>query len=141
MRYYNIVQNQIKLTEEGQKALSVLGISLNELIDYPDEKLNREYWQGCKTFIDQALQNGKGITWLDDGRIPYENKKDKKITLQKNQGNALINRDKLYGGYGDLEHNWQGNGRFPANLCCSSGIDVNIEALLEAKRIIFKILP
>ena len=25
-----------------------------------------------KTFVDQALKNGKGITWLDDGRIPYK---------------------------------------------------------------------
>ena len=25
-----------------------------------------------KTFVDQALKNGKGITWLDDCRIPYE---------------------------------------------------------------------
>jgi site-specific DNA-methyltransferase (adenine-specific) len=23
------------------------------------------------TYIDQALANGKGVTWLDDGRIPY----------------------------------------------------------------------
>ena len=23
-----------------------------------------------KTYVDQALKNGKGITWLDDGRIP-----------------------------------------------------------------------
>ncbi len=25
-----------------------------------------------KTFVDQALDNGKGVTWLDDCRIPYE---------------------------------------------------------------------
>lgn len=25
-----------------------------------------------KTFVDQALKNGKGITWLDDARIPVE---------------------------------------------------------------------
>jgi len=30
-----------------------------------------------KTFVDQALKNGKGVTWLDEGRIPYENKSDK----------------------------------------------------------------
>jgi len=25
-----------------------------------------------KTYVDQALMNRKGITWLDDCRIPYE---------------------------------------------------------------------
>jgi hypothetical protein len=30
-----------------------------------------------KTFIDQALTNQKGITWLDDGRIPYKSETDK----------------------------------------------------------------
>ena len=29
-----------------------------------------------KTYLDQALANGKGCTWLDDGRIPYENGDD-----------------------------------------------------------------
>lgn len=24
-----------------------------------------------KTFVEQALKNGKGVTWLDEGRIPY----------------------------------------------------------------------
>ena len=30
-----------------------------------------------KTYIDQALGNGKGVTWLDDGRIPYSTAGDK----------------------------------------------------------------
>jgi len=72
-----------------------------------------------KTYVDQALKNGKGITWLGNGRIPYENTKDKRIAKLKNQGNALKNRDKLYGGYGDLDPNWQKQARFPANLLCS----------------------
>lgn len=29
------------------------------------------------TYIDQALDNRKGVTWLDDGRIPYESERDK----------------------------------------------------------------
>ncbi len=28
------------------------------------------------TYVDQALQNGKGATWLEEGRIPFENKED-----------------------------------------------------------------
>lgn len=27
-----------------------------------------------KTYVDQAMKNGKGVTWLDDGRIPTDNK-------------------------------------------------------------------
>lgn len=30
-----------------------------------------------KTFVDQALKNGKGVSWLDDARIPYESEDDK----------------------------------------------------------------
>ena len=29
-----------------------------------------------KTYVDQALKNGKGVTWLDDGRIPYSDNQD-----------------------------------------------------------------
>lgn len=37
-----------------------------------------------KTYIDQALKNGKGVTWLDNGRMPYESE------------------DKPQGGYGSM---------------------------------------
>ena len=33
-----------------------------------------------KTYIDQALENKKGITWLDECRIPYESEADKEAT-------------------------------------------------------------
>jgi len=75
-----------------------------------------------KTYMEQALKSGKGITWLDKGRIPYKTNKDKCISLIKNQGNALKNRDKLYGGYNDLAPNWQRDGRFPANLLVSDDV-------------------
>lgn len=29
-----------------------------------------------KTFVDQALKNKKGITWLDEGRIPFQSETD-----------------------------------------------------------------
>ena len=29
-----------------------------------------------KTFVDQALSNGKGVTWLDHPRIPYQSEDD-----------------------------------------------------------------
>jgi len=48
-----------------------------------------------KTYADQALVNGKGITWLDDCRIPYQE-----------------------------AGNWSGSqaGRFPANLLVSDDV-------------------
>ena len=39
-----------------------------------------------KNFVDQALKNGKGVTWLDDGRVPYENSEDKKIAIDNAEG-------------------------------------------------------
>ena len=87
--------------------------------------------------LGQFTKHGLGSTWLDEGRIPYESDKDKEhrqavVRQYDNKG--------MYGGNSYLEsktrmatgggHN---QGRFPANLCCSSRIDVNIEALLEAK--------
>ena len=32
-----------------------------------------------KTYVEQALKNGKGVTWLDDCRIPYESKRDYEV--------------------------------------------------------------
>ena len=32
----------------------------------------------CKTFVQQAIKNGHGITWLDDCRIPYADAYDEK---------------------------------------------------------------
>jgi site-specific DNA-methyltransferase (adenine-specific) len=78
-----------------------------------------------KTYVDQALANGKGVTWLDSCRVPYENNQDQKIALMKNQGNALLaeRRAKLYGGYGEEPRDWQDQkGRFPANLLVSDDI-------------------
>lgn len=36
-----------------------------------------------KTYLDQALTNGKGCTWLSDGRIPYESDNDKSVVEAK----------------------------------------------------------
>jgi len=76
-----------------------------------------------KTFVDQALKNRKGITWLDDGRIPYLPEND----MDKRTGKGIsYNPDRsTYGGnsYFDSKSRSMigGNnqGRFPANLCCS----------------------
>ena len=62
-----------------------------------------------KTYVDQALKNGKGITWLDDGRIP--------TSESLSFGSRQIGDGKIYGTCepddGGFQHQ---NGRFPANL-------------------------
>ena len=79
-----------------------------------------------KGYIDQALANGKGVSWFDDCRIPYDE-------LPKNiaRSNKKRNEDNVYGGGKgipqiDLELNQ--NGRYPANLLVSDdSLNDNIE--------------
>ena len=71
-----------------------------------------------KTFVDQALKNGKGITWLDDGRIPFENNDDigDKTRFQKTDGGIFLASDPA-----NTEVGLKG-GRFPANLIVSDDV-------------------
>ena len=74
-----------------------------------------------KTQRDQALKNGKGVTWLDDCRIPYADKADEE------QVNANFTGDKYDVGitWSDtkkLGKNFDERGRFPANLLVSDDI-------------------
>ena len=69
-----------------------------------------------KTYVEQALKNGKGITWLDDGRIPYQSDNDKDGAVWGNDFNI---RDTEYeGGWKSRGTNLlaSNEGRFPANL-------------------------
>jgi site-specific DNA-methyltransferase (adenine-specific) len=73
-----------------------------------------------KTYVDQALKNGKGVTWLDDCRIPYESEDDK-------EGARFGNTDsnpESYGGYNAIGKNVLSSqsGRFPANLLVSDDV-------------------
>lgn len=66
-----------------------------------------------KTFVDQALKNGKGITWLDDCRVP--------------SGGHVVrggsNFPKGMGGGATWEPiNEERSGRFPANLLVSDDV-------------------
>jgi site-specific DNA-methyltransferase (adenine-specific) len=71
-----------------------------------------------KTYTNQALSNGKGITWLDDCLIPYENEPVafRDLTKQKS-----YNGNQVQASEGD---EWIGNdrGRFPANLLVSDDV-------------------
>ena len=70
-----------------------------------------------KTYVEQALDNGKGITWLDDCRVPSDNP----ITINRHVGynsNSLVESTK---------GKWKGKqeivqGRFPANLLVSDDV-------------------
>lgn len=65
-----------------------------------------------KTFVDQALKNGKGITWLDDCRMPTTDS-------PKGSGNNLG----YHGGGAGTDGNVTPlTGRFPANLLVSDDV-------------------
>lgn len=66
-----------------------------------------------KTFVGQAMANGKGITWLDDCRIPYsegESAPTRDYSKQKSYASRQVPASKGEGFTGD------DRGRVPANL-------------------------
>ena len=83
-----------------------------------------------KNYVEQAMSNSKGVTWLDDVRVPYRNdddipdtisapdlrdvgKKSKEITGQdKLSFNTVSNAERV-------EYKTNTKGRFPANLLVS----------------------
>jgi len=74
-----------------------------------------------KTYVDQALKNRKGITWLDDGRIPYENEDN---IVAKNPHTSRANQraySDIYGEYQPSDYELP-TGRFPANLLVSDDV-------------------
>ena len=86
-----------------------------------------------KGYVDQAMKNGKGVSWFDDCRIPYESDSDKELCHYNAKG-----MDRLKKGYGEkLETSFKGGwekktpelnnqGRYPANLLVSdNAVDTN----------------
>lgn len=74
-----------------------------------------------KTYVDQALKNGKGITWLDDCRVPLSGEVvARDFTKQK----TSTGENGVYGQYShDVGEMWQNTtGRFPANLLVSDDV-------------------
>ena len=73
-----------------------------------------------KSYIEQAMKNGKGVTWLDDCRIPYVNEND--IIPQLRDNKRIVNSREMYGGTSYHKSKTKaiigGNtdGRFAANL-------------------------
>lgn len=70
-----------------------------------------------KTYVDQALKNKKGITWLDGGRIPTE----EYISNHSRSVEAAISKGKYGNSKAQKTHQTSGQkeGRFPANLLVS----------------------
>jgi len=89
-----------------------------------------------KTYLAQAMKNGKGITWLNDCRIPYKSDTDKELAAmgkkqqqkrcneEKHDTVSLILNDSRAGK--DLQEEFdrymQLQGRFPANLLVSDNV-------------------
>jgi hypothetical protein len=74
-----------------------------------------------KTFVDQALKNGKGITWLDDCRVPS----DSPIASHHGTGGGAGHTTGVFNDNyktGDAGQFTQTSGRFPANLLVSDDV-------------------
>ena len=76
------------------------------------------------TYIDQALDNQKGITWLDDGRIPYESDDyeayvKKRKSFDGTKGSQVYGAPSLSPNKTKHQNKIETAGRFPANLLIS----------------------
>lgn len=76
-----------------------------------------------KSYVDQALKNKKGVTWLDDCRIPFEsnNEKEKAILMQTNPSQDIRCNSYNKQGIPNRDINVRGDysqGRFSPNLLC-----------------------
>jgi len=75
-----------------------------------------------KTYVDQALKNRHGITWLDDCRVPYESDGDKNSMDIRHYTD-----EDCFQNVRPKESKFQvkppnQSGRFPANLICSDDV-------------------
>ena len=70
-----------------------------------------------KTYVDQALKNQKGITWLDDGRIPTGDNFERGGFRERMRGYVGIKSDEMIPAQPSNPL-----GRFPANLLVSDDV-------------------
>lgn len=86
-----------------------------------------------KTYVEQALKNKKGITWLDDCRVPYESEGDiKSATYGGYEGKHIDHTEGNFGFKGSKNIKANNQGRFPANLLVSDDV-LNDGNITEAK--------
>lgn len=72
-----------------------------------------------KTFVDQALKNGKGVTWLDDTKIPADADDDIHAKNPHTKGGFGHAASTVYGESDGAPDYSPTEGRFPANLLVS----------------------
>ena len=72
-----------------------------------------------KSYVEQALKNGKGITWLGNCRIPYASDSDK-VTIHNAPKGTFAGGEQDRGSFKDYRENI--DGRFPANLLVSDDV-------------------
>jgi len=70
------------------------------------------------TFVDQALKNGKGVTWLDEARIPFGDNLPRGGYGGMNIGYGKPTETQEYRGAMEPDT----RGRFPANLIVSDNV-------------------
>ena len=76
-----------------------------------------------KTYVEHALKNGKGITWLDDGRIPFQADSEKwEVSNDKRRGSLRKMENRTDRQNSEEIFTSNNNGRFPANLLVSDDI-------------------
>jgi len=79
-----------------------------------------------KTYVDQAMANRKGVTWLDEGRIPYDigGIEHHKTPRKSNKGRPFeydASTSAFYSTNSRYER-YNNQGRFPANLLVSDNV-------------------
>lgn len=75
-----------------------------------------------KSFTDQALANGKGVTWLDDCRIPYQSEDDKCYRAAGGDFSLPAAKGWNQNDLSRTEYKANQQGRFPANLLVSDDV-------------------
>ena len=80
-----------------------------------------------KSYVEQALKNKHGVTWLGNCRIPYESDSDFKKRKRGKLKSPPRGRNGIYGtdrngGIVDTDLYLDKNGRFPANLLVSDNV-------------------
>lgn len=76
-----------------------------------------------KTYVEQALSNGKGVTWLDNCRIPFVSDDEQGKMIR--DGEYTKEREGFMSAMEISTYNPSNSGRFPANLLVSdNALDV-----------------
>ena len=81
---------------------------------------------GEKGYTDQALANGKGVSWFDDCRIPSNNNEHYRNTVAKAEtGDDMVFKEGSSGFHKKFEPTNSDKGRYPANLLVSdNAVDI-----------------